>query len=531
MRILSALASGVSGAEGGSVEIYQRGTTTRATLYQDFEGKQPTLLSPVTLDPYGRAVIYVNEYVDIVPTGYAGETLTPWTDGDSGSGIEIISSKFQGTDYETAEAGLAKPVNLVSVLESLKDSVDTHTSDLSALSSPFYVVTDAEYGAVGNGTDDDSSAIQSAIDAAHADGGGVVFFPSGNYLCDSGLDTYADVTLLGASSSSAVLWAAADIEEPLVTVDMGSGGRAVLRSMMLDAMGSTGYPGISAVGGASSAKLMVDDCQIGPSRYFSAGVYASGIRANLVTLRDCTLYCGAARAVEIAYDSTAPLLQMIGGRVVCGSALSVDAVSMYGGIVCGVLFDNASMTSGTEANLYVGGGGTDASVLAGNVFSAPAGGTGSYAIESHNTKTVDSGNHVASSQLCSYQSAGTGEGGYTQSLESRLGRAYIEVHDTTAAAVADTGKYATLYYSSTTGEDFSLTLPACPVGCPLTLILQNQDDTESMSVAISGTHVSEPWSLGTSAGDVRVIHLRSMATGDGSGSPKWMMEDYNVYTA
>lgn len=55
-------------------------------------------------------------------------------------------------------------------------------------------------GATGNGTTDDSLAIQSAIDAVEAVGGGTVYFPPGDYLVNSGLTVDADkpVRLLGA---------------------------------------------------------------------------------------------------------------------------------------------------------------------------------------------------------------------------------------------------------------------------------------------------------------------------------------------
>jgi hypothetical protein len=43
----------------------------------------------------------------------------------------------------------------------------------------------AKYGAKGNGEDKDTAAIQSAIDACRAKGGGTVYFPPGKYLCGS----------------------------------------------------------------------------------------------------------------------------------------------------------------------------------------------------------------------------------------------------------------------------------------------------------------------------------------------------------
>jgi hypothetical protein len=53
------------------------------------------------------------------------------------------------------------------------------------------------YGATGNGTNDDTAAIQAALNAAGGDGGGVVFLPRGNYLISSHLLVPAQTSLVG----------------------------------------------------------------------------------------------------------------------------------------------------------------------------------------------------------------------------------------------------------------------------------------------------------------------------------------------
>jgi hypothetical protein len=55
-----------------------------------------------------------------------------------------------------------------------------------------------DYGATGDGTTDDTSAIQAAITAT--DAGGVVFFPNGNYVC-SGITIQKPLRLLGTTNS------------------------------------------------------------------------------------------------------------------------------------------------------------------------------------------------------------------------------------------------------------------------------------------------------------------------------------------
>jgi hypothetical protein len=52
---------------------------------------------------------------------------------------------------------------------------------------PWFDVTDPAYGAIGDGVADDTPAIQAAIDACFAAGGGTVFFPPGIYQLDSDL--------------------------------------------------------------------------------------------------------------------------------------------------------------------------------------------------------------------------------------------------------------------------------------------------------------------------------------------------------
>ncbi len=58
------------------------------------------------------------------------------------------------------------------------------------------------YGAVGNGSTDDTAAVQSAIDAANTANGGTVYFPAATYQFASSLslDTYKSVKLVGAGS-------------------------------------------------------------------------------------------------------------------------------------------------------------------------------------------------------------------------------------------------------------------------------------------------------------------------------------------
>lgn len=56
--------------------------------------------------------------------------------------------------------------------------------------------------ALGDGYHDDTGAIQAHIDSAYENGGGIVFFPAGNYLISSPLRLHARVYLKGAGGST-----------------------------------------------------------------------------------------------------------------------------------------------------------------------------------------------------------------------------------------------------------------------------------------------------------------------------------------
>ena len=67
------------------------------------------------------------------------------------------------------------------------------------------------FGAVGDGTTDDTTALQAAIDAASAAGGGTVFLSAGFYKITTALSVTSNVSFLGAGPSAANLFPSASI--------------------------------------------------------------------------------------------------------------------------------------------------------------------------------------------------------------------------------------------------------------------------------------------------------------------------------
>jgi hypothetical protein len=91
-------------------------------------------------------------------------------------------------------------------------------------SGQFQVFNVLNYGATGNGTTDDTTAIQSAINACQTAGGGVVFFPPGTYKITAGLTISADnIQIVGSGWSSQIL-ASGAISGYMLTVNAPGGG-------------------------------------------------------------------------------------------------------------------------------------------------------------------------------------------------------------------------------------------------------------------------------------------------------------------
>jgi hypothetical protein len=72
---------------------------------------------------------------------------------------------------------------------------------------PFLVgyVTPQDYGAAANGTTDDTTAVQNAINAVFSAGGGTLFFPEGNYKITAALVPKDGVSFLGVNDTASVI--------------------------------------------------------------------------------------------------------------------------------------------------------------------------------------------------------------------------------------------------------------------------------------------------------------------------------------
>ncbi len=214
MQLLAPLASGIRGAENGTVEIFVRGTAALASYYTDFEATSIVLpTTGVDLDANGRLEAYVNQVVDCRCKDSDGNVVLTFTAGESAENVEYQGVSFTGTDYETAATGTGSgfPVMLQAILDRWLTSAGAPDWEVllggsavglsvlaSALDGLVFNVQSETYGALGDGATDDTAAIQACIDAANAVEG-IVFFPPGTYVTSSAL-LPKKASLVGASA-------------------------------------------------------------------------------------------------------------------------------------------------------------------------------------------------------------------------------------------------------------------------------------------------------------------------------------------
>lgn len=186
-RLIEAIALGAVDATGvavasGFARFYQPGTLIAVTVYSDESATTP-LSQPVTLDSGGRAEVYalapcrmIVKKSDDATTVFDGNTTYV-----TAQQVSIKNAAVNGGAETTLDAALTAIVSSTAYQESSTANARTYTSRLQD-----EAVTVKDFGAAGDGVQDDTTKIQAALDHCGATGKSLLF-PAGTYLISSAL--------------------------------------------------------------------------------------------------------------------------------------------------------------------------------------------------------------------------------------------------------------------------------------------------------------------------------------------------------
>ena len=332
---------------GGSFFAYIPGTTTQTTIYSD-SAATIAVTQPVTLDNAGRIpyATYPNGLYCVGPIrlfvlASDGSTIISDTTFQSVDGVVAINNanftattlggvltaagaSFGGQDFKYKESGSATARLVQDKFREIGISVK-------------------DYGAVGDGNANDTTAIQAAINRVIALGGGVVFVPPGTYKINAALTASAStgLSIRGVGASASVI--------NQVTSSTDAVQFSTSTGLVIDGLGTTG-------GGV--ALTSATTCRISGCSFNSASTYGlSTTNGNGVSIVDSTMV-GSAEGI---FSSGTANLQMRGGSlpsspvgiVIAGLSNVVYVSSVIFGTGTGVKWNSGATGSGAIQTSFV----------------------------------------------------------------------------------------------------------------------------------------------------------------------------------
>ena len=228
LKPISELAVGIrtsagAAAASGKARFYAPGTLSATVLVYTDDSASTSATMPVTLDAGGRATIYALEPVRMIVKD-STETTT-YYDGivnlNRHDSIYVTATGINSGNETTLESVLATAVTSFGAGFQYKESTGaTARNYVDVLGERLVSVKD--FGATGDGSTDDTTAVQAAITRVKARGGGYVYLPKGTYFISAALtvDT-AGVSIIGAGRGIAII-KNSTISGNGITVNLGS---------------------------------------------------------------------------------------------------------------------------------------------------------------------------------------------------------------------------------------------------------------------------------------------------------------------
>lgn len=240
---------------GGKVYTFEAGTTTPKTTWSD-AGQSVANANPIILDAAGRAKIYWRGTYDIEVRNSANVLITTMEDVDDGAApADALRADLANT------ADVAKGDALVGVKRNADGATAETQHDVNER-SPIFA---EQFGAVGDGVNDDYLNVQAALDALESSGGGQFFgYPGKTYRMSAGpvIPENVKVDLQGAT-----WWLNFPAGSDIVGVDMRS--HTSIGNGTINAQGVGGPTGLNPVhhcniliGGADASLTSYTDVRV-----------------------------------------------------------------------------------------------------------------------------------------------------------------------------------------------------------------------------------------------------------------------------
>lgn len=536
MDLLVPLVNGFSDAGGGSAAIYRHGTTTRATCYTDFNGTLTTRTH--ALDSLGRVLRWVNEIVDVHVFDSSGTEVASFTfTGAAATTLEIRHSHWTGVNPDTVASELGQPLSGQTLLDKLYTSFGADDGKVlfngaatllkdaisQAGTSDVYNVKATIYGAVGNGTTDDTAAINLAVAAAAAAGGGRVYFPPSTYRLTGPIDLSiangALVTLEGSGPDRTILAMDHASNNWINVGNAGPGGGfQTISGLAFSAQQTnTGYNLSDAVGNWTRYRMV--NCHFGATAASCVRIQTAGqllFEDCRFTLTGTAVGNNAIHAVNATGSGPIHLTRCLFTGPT-GSFSPTNAI-VYAAAVraTSCSFDFAATNAGT--GVLIDARNTGASIVVGNRFNC---GSASYtAIQHALTATgafVETANSFEGSETPYSMAAGSAGGQYLYG--SREGRHSISTLAATGNVNLNLRDYARWTHTQTTGGAATLTLTASAAALASArdgllfalLILNNSGNTVTIGVdtAYFPATIGTPGTINTGFGAVFLFMARN----------------------
>lgn len=354
-------------AASGTVSLYQPGTLVAVTAYSDDALTQP-VTQPVSLDANGKTLLplYVSAPVRAIIRAQSGATLYDITrlDGQRAEIVSLVNSSFPASPtVDAALTAVGGSFGGTNGLFLATGAGAVQRSFQSAMSDVFFNVKN--YGAVGNGIADDTSAVQNAITAAAAVGGGTVFLPPGTYLINAALtiaSSPASVSVVGSSRGVSIVKTSSTTANAFTVTSVGV---VSFRQFTIAAATSSSGSGISV---ATGGNLVVDTVAISgfangiattASALYAQNALVNGSTAGLAqtgasstsTVIGGQYTSGSGSGITVSGLNTA--LQIVGATV-GGSSIAIDLGSGASMYAYGVINSGGSLVVGYRANAAAG---------------------------------------------------------------------------------------------------------------------------------------------------------------------------------